>query len=340
VRPSTRPPGHKTYTRLAKGRRLPPEYEIVSSDLHYNYPDRFELDDNPVAAWYQRHREGSPLHCDDWEAFNDPRRTTYRGYNELQDQKEAVVDGLLREIDETGYDRGLSDGWVAFLDRWYAPLRYPAHGLQMLAAYIAQLAPASRITNCAAFQAGDEIRRLQRIAYRTAQLASHRSGIDTDAHRHHWETAAELQPLREYVERALVAYDWGESLVATNVVLKPQLDRFVNQVLAGTLAAANGDPILQSIHFSLDEDARWHRQWTGVVLDAAIADTATNASVVAGWVDRWNPLASAAIEAFAAVVAQAPVSLDPAEVTQAITTEASDDLRPVLEPPRGPGTIG
>ena len=63
---------------------------------------------------------------------------TYRGYNEVQDQKEAVVDGLLRQIDETGYDRGLSDEWVAFLDRWYAPLRYPAHGLQMLAAYIAQ----------------------------------------------------------------------------------------------------------------------------------------------------------------------------------------------------------
>jgi len=338
--PPARPPGRKTYTRLATGRRLPPEYEIVSSDLHYNYPDRFELDDNPVAGWYHRYREGSPLRCDGWEAFTDPRRTTYRGYNELQDQKEAVVDGLLREIDETGYDRGLSDGWVGFLDRWYAPLRYPAHGLQMLAAYIAQLAPASRITNDAAFQAADEIRRLQRIAYRTAQLASHRSGIDTTAHRHHWETAAELQPLREFVERALVTYDWGESLVATNVVLKPHLDRFVNQVLAGALAAANGDPILQSIHFSLDEDARWHRQWTKAVLDVAIDDAASNASVVSGWVDRWLPLATASIEALAAVVAEAPVPLDPGEVTKRITRAVSDELGAVLAPPRENETTG
>ena len=81
------------------------------------------------------------------------------------------IDGLLREIDETGYDRDLDGGWVRFLDRWYSPLRFPVHGLQMLAAYIGQMAPASRITNCAAFQAADELRRLQRIAYRTVQLS-------------------------------------------------------------------------------------------------------------------------------------------------------------------------
>ena len=107
----------------------------------------------------------------DWEVFADPRRTTYRAYNTLQDAREDVVDGLLGEIDETGYDDDLADDWVAFLDRWYAPLRFPTHGLQMLAAYIAQMAPASRITNCASFQAGDELRRQQRIAYRTVQLA-------------------------------------------------------------------------------------------------------------------------------------------------------------------------
>jgi len=41
----------------------------------------------------------------------------------------------------------------------------------MRAAYVAQMAPSSRITNCASFQTGDEMRRVQRIAYRTVQLA-------------------------------------------------------------------------------------------------------------------------------------------------------------------------
>ena len=151
---------------------VPPEYELVSTDLHYNHPMRFELPAaNPVVAWYYRYREGSVLQARDWEQFSDPRRTTYRAYTQLQDGREDVVDGLLREIDDTGYDQGLDGEWVQFLDRWYAPLRFPVHGLQMLAAYVAQMAPASRITNCAAFQSADELRRVQRIAYRTVQLS-------------------------------------------------------------------------------------------------------------------------------------------------------------------------
>ena len=177
--PTGRPPGRKTYTRLAAGRRVPLEYELVSTDLHYNHPMRFELTaGNPVVAWYYRYREGSALRARGWERFSDPRRTTYRGYTQLQDSREDVIDGLLREIDDTAYDRDLDQKWVRFLDRWYAPLRYPVHGLQMLAAYVAQMAPASRVTNCAAFQSADELRRVQRIAYRTVQLGGP-PGIET-----------------------------------------------------------------------------------------------------------------------------------------------------------------
>jgi toluene monooxygenase system protein E len=327
--PAARPPGRKTYTRLAVGRRLPTEYEVVSTDLHYNHPDRFELgQDNPVVAWYHRYREGSALQAGDWDAFSDPRRTTYRGYNERQDRQEDVVDGLLREIDDTGYDDRLPAGWVAFLDRWYGPLRFPAHGLQMLAAYVAQMAPGSRITNCAAFQAADTMRGLQRVAYRTAQLAAHRSGIDAQRHRGHWEEAHEFQPLRELVERALVTYDWGEAFVVTNAVIKPHVDRLVNEELFGTLAAANGDPILQSIHFSLDEDARWHREWTAALLRAAIADRPANADVVAGWVEHWRPLATEAVAALAGVVAEAPTPGDPAAVAARVVAVAAGDLEP------------
>ena len=82
-----RPPPRKTYSRLASGRRVPPEYEIVSSDLHYNYPHRFELPETlPVVDWYYRNREGSPMRANDWEAFSDPRRTTYRVAAQIEGQ--------------------------------------------------------------------------------------------------------------------------------------------------------------------------------------------------------------------------------------------------------------
>src|SRR6202035_5639073 len=236
-----RPPGRKTYSRLATGRRVPLEYELVSTDLHYNYALRFELaPNNPVVAWYYKHREGSALRADDWETFADPRRTTYRGYTQLEDGREDVIDGLLREIDDTGYHRQLDVDWLRFLDRWYFPLRYPVHGLQMLAAYVAQMAPASRITNCAAFQAADEMRRVQRIAYRTAQV----NGCPVDAatlrrQQTAWEEAPALQPLRELIEYALITYDWDEAFTVTNAVIKPRIDRLVNQEIAGSLATAN-----------------------------------------------------------------------------------------------------
>ncbi|HVU72821.1 MAG TPA: toluene hydroxylase [Mycobacteriales bacterium] len=324
--PADRPPGRKTYSRLVSGRRMPSEYEQLSSDLHYHFPARFELpESNPVVDWYLRHREGSA-----WQAggagFTDPRSTTYRAYNEIQDRKEDAVDGLLREVDDTGYDERLSEGWLDFLDRWYAPLRFPVHGLQMLAAYIAQLAPSSRITNCAAFQAADEVRRLQRIAYRTAQMAAHRPRARAADHRRVWEEAVELQPLRELVERALVVYDWGEAFVVTNLVIKPHVDRLVNQVIAGSVADANGDPILRSIHFSLDEDARWHRDWSAALVRSVTADGPADAELVVEWMQRWKPLVVAAVDALAGVVEHAPVALDAAAAAAEVIDAASRDL--------------
>jgi toluene monooxygenase system protein E len=335
--PARPPPGRKTYTRLAAGRRIPTEYELVSTELHYNHPRRFELTAaNPVVAWYYRYREGSPLQARDCERFSDPRRTTYRSYTQLQDSREDVIDGLLREIDNTAYDQELADGWVRFLDRWYFPLRFPVHGLQMLAAYVAQMAPASRITNCAGFQAADELRRVQRIAYRTVQLGG--PPAETEAARRHqadWENAAAFQPLRELLERALIAYDWGEAFTVTNLVIKPHIDRLVNQEIAGTLATANGDPLLASIHFSLDEDARWHRAWAAALLRHLIEDTPANGDVVSGWIQKWNPLASRALEAFAEILAQAPVPRDAHAARVRITDEVSRETDAMLTtPPR------
>jgi toluene monooxygenase system protein E len=333
--PPRRPPGRKTYTRLAAGRRVPLEYELVSTDLHYNHPMKFELPAaNPVVAWYYRYREGSALQARDWDQFSDPRRTTYRGYTQLQDGREDVVDGLLREVDDTAYDRNLRGEWVNFLDRWYSPLRFPGHGLQMLAAYVAQMAPASRVTNCAAFQAADELRRVQRIAYRTVQLSG--APFEDEAGRRQqaaWEDAAAFQPLRELIERALVAYDWGEAFTVTNLVIKPRFDRLVNQEIAGALGTANGDPILTSIHFSLDEDARWHRAWTAALVRHLVDDTPGNAEVVSGWIDKWSPLAARALDALAGSMAEAPVPMDVSAAVSRITDDVSRETEAMLTAP-------
>jgi toluene monooxygenase system protein E len=319
----------KTYTHFGGARRIPTEYEVVSSRLHYHYPYKFELpaQGNPVVAWYYRHREGSRLQAQNWEAFQDPRKTTYRGYNERQDAKETVVDGLLREIDEVGYDGSLSPEWVSYLHRWYGPLRYPIHGLQMVAAYVAQMAPASTLTICQTFQAADEMRRLQRIVYRSVQIDKNRGGMPSSEHQGFWEEAEAFQPLRELIERLLIAYDFGEAFVALNLVVKPHLDRLINEEFAGGLAPLNGDTLLRDIHFSLNEDAVWHREVAAEFVRVAVEDTPANAAVINEWIELWRPRAEAAVDAFAEVLGEAPSPVEAALAVKRVATAAEDDAR-------------
>jgi hypothetical protein len=81
------------------------------------------------------------------------------------------------------------------LSRVVAPLRYPGHGLQMVAFYIGQMAPSGWIVITAALQAADEMRRVQRIAYRVRQLQQLHHGFATDS-RARWQNDTMWQPLR------------------------------------------------------------------------------------------------------------------------------------------------
>ena len=94
----------------------------------------------------------------------------------MQPTREAFVNGLLDSISDD-YDRGLSPQWMAVLDRVLAPFDIPGHGLQMVAAYIGNMAPSSRITIAATFQAADEMRRVQRLAYSDASAAGNPSRL-------------------------------------------------------------------------------------------------------------------------------------------------------------------
>ena len=289
----------KTYWHLLDKRRMPDEYEIVTSRLLLNTGEgftgkRFELD-VPLRDWYDQYQQGSPLKCSSWEKLRDPRETTYTGYTGLQREKEIFVDGILDEIETTGYDRGLSASWLALFSTLIAPLRYPGHALMMVAAYVAQMAPGGRIVVASTFQAGDEARRVERLAYRIRQIQLVVPGFASDS-KHLWEQDPHWQPLREYVERLLVTFDWGEAFVALNLVLKPMIDElFLSH--ASELALGARDHLLGRIFYSLNEDSRWHRQWSQELIRIAVEDTPGNRGVIHTWIDKWYVRGLAAVEA-------------------------------------------
>jgi toluene monooxygenase system protein E len=293
----------KTYWHLLPQKRTPTEYEIVTSKLLCYTGEgftgkRFELD-VPLLDWYKRFQQDSPLTCSSWETFRDPRETTYTKYTELQRDKEIFVDGILEEIDSSGYDIRLSPGWLHVLSRVFAPLRYPGHGLQMVASYIGQMAPGGRIVIAATLQAGDEMRRVQRVAYRVRQLQKVHSGFASDS-KSLWQTDALWQPLRMAIEKLLICYDWAEAFVALNLVLKPLIDElFMNHL--SDLALREGDYLLGQILYSLNEDCRWHREWSQALTRTVIDDNTHNIGTIQGWIEKWHPVAARALQAFAPV---------------------------------------
>lgn len=308
-RPRQRP---KTWSTLGDVRRRVSPYEAVTARFHYHFrrePAPFELDPGmPMNVWYLRHREGSPFQVDDWEDFRDPAKLTYKDYVAAQHERELYLDGLIDRFEATEHAAGLDPAWLATLRALFVPLRFPLHVLQVVSLYVGQMAPSSFITNPCAFQAADEMRRIQRIAYWTQVLAdAHDPELATTAAaRDPWTGDPAWQPLRETLERLLVAYDWGEAFAALNLAVKPTLDTLLDWQFA-ELAARNDDAFLELLFAEFQNDAQRHRRWSGDLVRYALAARPELADVLKGWTGAWGPKAQSAVEALAPLFASAPV---------------------------------
>lgn len=304
-------------------RRKPSEYEIVSHKFHYHFrrePAPFELDPNtPINRWYRTYREGSPFQVEDWEGFRDPDRLTYRAYTERQRERETYVDNLIDEFEQNNHYAHLSREWVQLLEQLYVPSRFSGHVLQMVALYVAQMAPSSYITNGFYFQGANELRRVQRTAYLTKAISlDHYPELaDSDRTRQTWEGDAHWQPMRELLEKLLIAYDWGEAFAALNLVVKPTYDALFNGQLAA-LARQNDDGLLALMADDFELDSQWSRRFTRALVDYAVERRPENRELLKGWVDKWTPLARQAVVGLASLFAAAPHPMEPEAVVQEV----------------------
>src|SRR2546423_11425427 len=297
--PGPRPPRRlKTWSSLGQLGRIPSEYEVVTHALNYTTrPNRTSaLESNATTAanmWYLTYRDSSPLQADDWLGFRDPDELTYRRYVTMQDEQETVVEGILDEYGPAGHDATLPGQWVEVLATLFTPTRFPVHALQMCTAYLGYMAPASYISNCAVFAAGDLLRRVSLVAYRTRQLADATSSSIGNTERVVWERTEAWQPAREALEKLLAAYDWSECFTAMNLVLRPTLDQILLRQLANA-AHDNDDDLTWLLLGNLAVDADRCTRWSTALAEYAIEQRAGNRDVLQRWVARWTPRAEAA----------------------------------------------
>ncbi|WP_396905675.1 aromatic/alkene monooxygenase hydroxylase subunit beta [Mycolicibacterium phlei] len=319
----------KTWSMLGDVKRKPSPYEAVTAKFHYHFkrePAPFEMDpETAINQWYLKNREGSPLMVDDWEQFRDPHKLTYKDYVATQRDRETFVDGLIDAAEALDTAGQLAPGWVATLRDIFVPLRFPLHALQMTSLYIGQMAPSSFITNCAYFQASDELRRIQRIAYWTKVLANAHGDelAETGTARGPWESAPQWQPLRRVVEEMLIAYDWGEAFTVLNLTVKPMLDALINGQLAA-LAAANGDQFLSQLLNEFNHDSRRSQDWSRDLVAYAVDRDPALRDVLDGWLARWQPAVKAAIDALAPAFSTAPNPLTGESVSDNAARQYAD----------------
>jgi toluene monooxygenase system protein E len=273
---------------LEGSRTKPTDYEITTTGLLY-YPARgFEVE-TPVWRHYVEYQRGSKLRCKRWDSFEDPVHTTYSSYVAERRDQEAFLDRLLERpasgvVDELRPLLGL-----------LSALRFALHGQQMVAAYIGALAPSGRISVVAAFQAADELRRIQRVCQWLARSGVPVAQLDALG-RELWQQAPALQPLRRLTEGLLVTYDFGMALVALNGVIKPVFDRLWFEQLAG-VAERHRDEVLEKILGSLADDGRWHEMWFIKLAQLLIEDDAENLRVMREQVAELRPVVVRAAQA-------------------------------------------
>lgn len=291
-------------------RRRPSEYEVVTRNFHYHFgrqPAPFDLDPgSPVNQWYLKYREGSPLRAGSWEEFEDPAQLNYRRYIALQDDREVYAEGVVDSFEALDHDAGLSPAWVAVLARLYLPARFAFHVLQITSLYVGQVGPSAAITNASFFQAADELRALQWIAYRAKSLSLTQGAAlaDSAVARATWEDDPAWQPAREVLEKLLLAYDWGEAFAALNLVVKPALDAFFKETLAAA-AAGRGDGLTAQLLRESGVDSARSRAWTSALADYAVAQRAENGAVLQEWTEKWQPAATRAADGLRQLLAEA-----------------------------------
>lgn len=264
-------PARRTYWCLEGSRSKPTDYDITSTALLY-YPSRgFEVE-TPVWRHYLEYQRGSTLRCRRWDSFEDPAHTTYSSYVAERRDQEAFLDRLLeRPVSPVVKELRPLLGLLS-------ALRFALHAQQMVAAYVGALAPSGRISVAAAFQAADELRRIQRVCQWLSRSGVPVAQLDALG-RELWQQAPAFQPLRRLLETLLVTYDFGAALVALNGVIKPVFDRLWFEQLAG-VAETHRDEVLEKILGSLADDGKWHELWFGKLAQLLIDDDAENSRLM------------------------------------------------------------
>lgn len=293
-----------SYIQPRQGRRAT-EYEELTLYVQQD-PAQFAW-----AGWTLLSPEGRPawtpdstaLRCSDWWTFRDPNKTWQRPYVNLQAEQGKAIERLLETAKARGVLTDFDVRWRdSILSHHYAACAFFEYGLFRAFAYAQREALADVVGNACVFNAVDKIRYAQEVSLYGMELAQAVPGFSDAEAKQTWLSDPMWQGVRQVVEKLMVLRDWGEVIVATNLVCEPLLGELLRVEFFLRFAPWNGDGVTPAIIESAELDWERNRKWTTALAQLLLSDAthAThNRAVLQDWVNRWSVLTQNAMRGLA-----------------------------------------
>jgi ferredoxin-NADP reductase/ferredoxin len=248
------------------------------------------------------------LHAEDWFAFRDPGEYWERSFYQAGNAAEQQIEGALRAAAREGLLGDFDPAWVAFLRAYLQIPAFVNHGLWFAMATIARGCLSDTVTHCVCLQAALKQRAAQSFVLYAMDLEPHLGDFSIEAARQSFTERPEWQPTRGYLEKLAATEDWGEVIVAANLVFEPIVGTLLRREIATRAAAAHGDTVTPALARAEAEEWEWVRAWSTAFSRFLLP---TNGERLRAWAELWRPLA---FEAADAIVASLPFAVDPARL--------------------------
>jgi hypothetical protein len=277
----------KTFVWLSGRKRPPSEYEELSTGIQWN---GLPVSETITGQW----REDSTLLSTDWNAFRDPAGMYYRNYVVGQDGVEKQLDAVYALAKDADFISDLDPAWREALTVLVGTMSFAQWGMSMAMQHVMRFTLSPTVACAVQLQIMDKLRAAERSVEWYELL---NPDAEPETLFRAWDDVECVQPLHRYVEEVLVEADWGEVIVATNLVLAGLLEPFLRELYIKG-GRAHGDFTTAALGTHLAKDATRQVAWTDAFLSQCSAEEA-NAKVISAWVDRYLPIAATAIDALA-----------------------------------------
>jgi methane monooxygenase component A beta chain/propane monooxygenase small subunit len=245
------------------------------------------------------------LRSPDWFAFRDPGEHWERSFYQAGSAAEQQIEGALNAAAREGLLSDFRPEWVDFLRAYLQIPAFVNHGLWLATATIARACLSDTVAHCVCLQAALKQRAAQSLVLYAMDLEPHLGPFAIEEARREFMQRPEWQPARRYLEKLAATSDWGEVIVAANLVFEPVVGTLMRREIATRAAAAHGDTVTPVLARVESQEWEWVRSWSTAFSRFLLP---ANRDQLRAWAEHWRPLA---FEAADAIVASLPFEVDP-----------------------------